>query len=233
MKDKILVVDDMEMNREILRGIFEDDYEVILAENGREAVEYINLNRGKLAAILLDIVMPGIDGFDICRKIRSWESETLVVFISANEELVFQSFEVQPFHFLRKNHIDREIGLVAQEILRKLRQKKTDKVVIREERSGKLHILPVKDTLYVEAQLRTCIARLKKEEITIRRPFRELESQLLASGFIKVHRSYLVNYRHIYRIENQKVILNDGIEIPISRDRIGDVKKEFMIWNRR
>ena len=63
MKDKILVVDDMEMNREILRGIFEDDYEVILAENGREAVEYINLNRGKLAAILLDIVMPEMDGF--------------------------------------------------------------------------------------------------------------------------------------------------------------------------
>ena len=65
MKDKILVVDDMEMNREILRGIFEDDYEVILAENGREAVEYINLNRGKLAAILLDIVMPEMDGFGV------------------------------------------------------------------------------------------------------------------------------------------------------------------------
>ena len=65
VKDKILVVDDMEMNREILRGIFEDDYEVILAENGREAVEYINLNRGKLAAILLDIVMPEMDGFGV------------------------------------------------------------------------------------------------------------------------------------------------------------------------
>ena len=50
MKDRILVVDDMEMNREILKGIFEEDYEVILAENGREAVEYINSNRGKLAA---------------------------------------------------------------------------------------------------------------------------------------------------------------------------------------
>ena len=42
-----------------------DDYEVILAENGREAVEYINLNRGKLAAILLDIVMPEMDGFGV------------------------------------------------------------------------------------------------------------------------------------------------------------------------
>ena len=65
MKDRILVVDDMEMNREILKGIFEEDYEVILAENGREAVEYINSNRGKLAAILLDIVMPEMDGFGV------------------------------------------------------------------------------------------------------------------------------------------------------------------------
>ena len=53
------------MNREILKGIFEEDYEVILAENGREAVEYINSNRGKLAAILLDIVMPEMDGFGV------------------------------------------------------------------------------------------------------------------------------------------------------------------------
>nr|WP_308624211.1 HD domain-containing phosphohydrolase [uncultured Eisenbergiella sp.] len=65
MKDRILVVDDMEMNREILKGIFEEDYEVILAGNGREAVEYINNNRGKLAAILLDIVMPEMDGFGV------------------------------------------------------------------------------------------------------------------------------------------------------------------------
>lgn len=71
MKDKILVVDDMEMNREILRGIFEDDYEVILAENGREAVEYINLNRGKLAAILLILS---------CRKWMG--SESLIICMS-------------------------------------------------------------------------------------------------------------------------------------------------------
>ena len=49
MKDRILVVDDMEMNREILKGIFEEDYEVILAEKPTEAVENINSNRGKLA----------------------------------------------------------------------------------------------------------------------------------------------------------------------------------------
>lgn len=72
MKDKILVVDDMEMNREILRGIFEDDYEVILAENGREAVEYINLNRGKLARFFLVLSMPG----------NGWVQESLIICMS-------------------------------------------------------------------------------------------------------------------------------------------------------
>ncbi|CUQ59719.1 MULTISPECIES: LytR/AlgR family response regulator transcription factor [Hungatella] len=199
---------------------------------GRNLIDAVMQGRN-YDVLFLDIVMPDMDGFEICRKIRTWESDTLVVFISSNEELVFQSFEVQPFNFLRKNKINTEIGITAKEIQRKLKQKSIDKVTIIEERSGKLHILPLKETLYVEAQLRCCRIRLKEEEIIVRSHFSSLEKQLISCGFIKVHRSYLVNYRYIYRIENQEILLDGGIRVPISRDRIGDVKMEFMIWNRR
>lgn len=63
-KQKILIVDDEEVNRVILCGIFENDYEVLEADNGKDANDLIAANKN-IALILLDIVMPVLDGFGV------------------------------------------------------------------------------------------------------------------------------------------------------------------------
>lgn len=73
MRDKILVVDDMEINREILYGIFESDYEVLLAADGRQAIELIQHVNKELSLILLDIVMPDVDGFEVMEFLKEKE----------------------------------------------------------------------------------------------------------------------------------------------------------------
>jgi len=70
-KKTILVVDDSEINREILKTIFENDYNVMEAENGKIAVQKIVQSRTKLAAILLDINMPEMDGFEVLEEIAN------------------------------------------------------------------------------------------------------------------------------------------------------------------
>ena len=62
-KLKVLVVDDVEMNRIILSELFADSYNVLEAENGEEALETIR-NNPDLSAVLLDIVMPVMDGLE-------------------------------------------------------------------------------------------------------------------------------------------------------------------------
>lgn len=71
MRDTILVVDDEELNRELLRQIFEDDYNIVTAENGQEAIEQFGLCQGQLAAMLLDIVMPVKTGFDVLHELQT------------------------------------------------------------------------------------------------------------------------------------------------------------------
>jgi signal transduction histidine kinase len=68
-KERILVVDDHPTNREILRIILEEDYELVEAGNGEEAVELAATFKPGL--ILLDIMMPGIDGYETCRRMRA------------------------------------------------------------------------------------------------------------------------------------------------------------------
>lgn len=69
MKQGILIADDVELNREILSDIFEGEYNLIFAENGRTAREKINLYKDELCAILLDIFMPEVSGIDLLEEL--------------------------------------------------------------------------------------------------------------------------------------------------------------------
>ena len=68
MKNTILVVDDIEMNRDMLRMILESDYNVIEAENGKQALDIIRKEEDQLSAILLDLIMPELDGFCVMQE---------------------------------------------------------------------------------------------------------------------------------------------------------------------
>lgn len=70
MKYRILIVDDAELNRELLREILQDEYEILEAENGVAALDIIKKEQGKIHAILLDLVMPDMDGFEVMLKLR-------------------------------------------------------------------------------------------------------------------------------------------------------------------
>jgi len=74
----ILIVDDTEINRGILNEIFKDNYEVLEAENGRKALEVIATKRDQIAAILLDIVMPEMDGYRLLEELSKHKIPTVI-----------------------------------------------------------------------------------------------------------------------------------------------------------
>lgn len=88
-KAKILVVDDSITVREIVRRVLEEeDYEVITSSDGRDALQKIEHDRPDL--ILLDIVLPEFDGFEICRRVRSIEmlNNIPIVLVTGRSQLV-------------------------------------------------------------------------------------------------------------------------------------------------
>lgn len=70
MRDTILIVDDIEVNRDILSDILSNDYKIECAGNGLEAMETIRCKRDSLAAVLLDLVMPKMDGYEVLEEMR-------------------------------------------------------------------------------------------------------------------------------------------------------------------
>jgi len=67
-KATILIVDDEASNIEIMNAVLEDDYEICFATSGQEALDVARMAQPDL--VLLDVLMPGIDGFEVCRRLK-------------------------------------------------------------------------------------------------------------------------------------------------------------------
>ena len=104
-REKILIVDDSEMNRAILSEMLEEDYEIIEAEDGYAAVSVLQ-NRMDIALVLLDIVMPGMDGFGVLKvmKEKNWIEDIPVIMVSAENgtEQVRRAYEMGVTDFIMR-----------------------------------------------------------------------------------------------------------------------------------
>lgn len=97
-KLKILIVDDSELNRELLAGMLEDEYEIYQVENGKKAIDILEENREQFKLVLLDINMLVMDGYEVLSimKRRKWLDKLPVIVISAeiSGESVKKAYEL-------------------------------------------------------------------------------------------------------------------------------------------
>lgn len=87
MRNTILIIDDVEINREILTDILCEEYDIITAPDGVVGMEMINRERDKLVAVLLDLVMPNMDGYEVLEELKSTDfmTEIPILVISTEE----------------------------------------------------------------------------------------------------------------------------------------------------
>lgn len=200
-KLKILIVDDSEMNRSILADMLGDEYEIMEAQNGAEALAILQKHSLEIALVLLDVVMPQMDGFGVLSVMnqKQWIEEIPVIMISAESsssqverayELGVTDFIARPFdalivHRRVVNTIllyakqKRLVGIVADQIYEKERTSSlmvnilSHIVEFRNGESGR-HIIHVR-TL-TELLLRQLL------QITNRYPLSEMEISLITTA---------------------------------------------------
>lgn len=105
-RDMILVVDDAELSRELLEQVFYRRYQVLMADNGNDALEKMKTNENNIAAVLLDIMMPGMDGFSVLEEMknRGFLDTMPVILISVSEtgDIIQKGLEMGAADFIIK-----------------------------------------------------------------------------------------------------------------------------------
>jgi len=133
-KQKILIVDDERLNIEVLMEILKSDYRIITAKSGKQALEKIK--NDKIDLVLLDIMMPDISGYEVCREIKRYPatSNIPIIFITAlkDEMNEYEGLDLGAIDYITKpinssivkarvkNHLKLKSAMQKMEILNKI-----------------------------------------------------------------------------------------------------------------
>ncbi len=166
-------------------------------------------------AIFLDIEMPKFTGFQIAEELNSHFPGMLIVFVSAHDELVFESFLYQLVFFLRKSRLKEELPAIVEKILTLSEKRRAACLSFKS--GGKYYKIAHSDIYYLESRRNQVHLFTNKDEYALYSTLGKLYKQLPKPIFLKSHGSFIVNVGHIKIISANTLILTNGSSIPLSR----------------
>lgn len=222
---KIAICDDERIFTDIFREKLEMTAEKCGIEctvsaflNGAEMISMLN----RFDAVFLDVDMPGLSGEETAEYIIGLEKALPIIFVTNHDDFVFSSFRYRPFGFLRKRYIDSEL----EDIIKRL-----DKYLAEIERCytfnshNKLISVRLNDINYIEVYGHETLVHTANAVLTTSKALFTIEKELSEYGFIRTHKSYIVNTRYIFSVERNSIILSNGENLPVSRTKLTDVKQ--------
>lgn len=180
-------------------------------------------------ALLLDIDMPELTGFDLAQQLRTENDNIPIVYITGRDDLITQAFRYKPIGFVRKQHIDIELPFALTTILSELNRKKPT-ITVTETRSagGATHTILIDNILYIESIGHNVKMHLSDgTSLTARGILSEYLEQSGFSGFIQINSGTIVNCAHI-SLNEDKVQCKNGTVLYISRRKQADVRKAYL-----
>jgi two-component system LytT family response regulator len=223
---KALIVDDEALARERVRTLLADAPApgvTIVGEcsGGRDAVAAILAQRPDL--VFLDVQMPDLSGFEVLEAVAD-EWLPAVIFVTAYDEYAIKAFDVHAIDYLLKPIQPERFHTALTRVTKRgllplLDARPIDRLVIRAR--GKVSFLKPSEIDWVEADGKHAVLHAGRETHVVRHTLTGLEQRLASHGFVRVHRSAIVNVDRIKELEpwfhgEFVVILKDGTKLTSS-----------------
>lgn len=231
---KIIICDDEKHYREMLHNMILQDsfvhgYEADITEYENGTVLLTALENVKGADVyFLDIQMEqGRDeGIQLARELRKRGEKGLIVYVTGFIDYVQTGYEVKAFRYLLKSQIQEQMG----QVLRDIREEFSSETFFSYHKNRELIQINKQDILYLESDKRMIRIICEQEEDAFYGNMDAVEEELKKDGFLRCHRSFLVNHKRIRNYANDHVELTNGERIPVSRSYSKEVKRQLMLY---
>lgn len=185
-----------------------------------ESAELLN-NSDDFDLLYLDIQMPEQDGMELAQKIRKRDRECIIIFVTAFDKYVFDSFEVGALDYLCKPIDDTKFCKALDRAMNRIEESSGKSLFI--QTMSWCKSVRLSTIYYCEVINRKIYLHTDKGVVDYYGKIEELEKQL-DYRFVRCHRSYLLNLDYLYEYADGQIQLQNGEKIPVSRLR----RREFM-----
>lgn len=229
---KIAIVDDISEERISLRsrlgqefmrrGVHADFTEF---ENGEAFLSAAK--QCTFTVLFLDIYMNGANGIEIAKELRKSDSSCLLIFTTTSTEHALEGFQVRAMHYLVKPYTEKALSDLTDEILSRI---PVLGKYIEVKVDGSNITVPFQSIVYAEHLSHMIhIYTVNKKELITRQSFESFTSLLkIDTRFYSCNRGVVINLEHALDFDGSVFLLDNGIQIPVSRKLVKHARQTFM-----
>ena len=182
----------------------------------------------KYDIVFFDIKMKKVSGIELSNLVREKNKAVDIVFVTGMIEYALHGYKVSAMQYLLKPIKQDDIYSCLNKVLERIDS--TDEsskfmIIKTPKKSMKLNY---DEIYYFEMFSPNIVIHTIKEEIALRKKISEIEKELKSSSFIRCHRSYIVNLKYVKSISKKTIILENEVNIPLSRNKYKEVNDYFI-----
>ncbi|MBE6856931.1 MAG: response regulator transcription factor [Ruminococcus sp.] len=226
---KIAICDDMPVLHRSLKQSLEKyavprnlDFIYYEFTNGRDLLA----SETDFDIIFMDYCMDDIDGLETSRRLRKKNVKSAIIFLTSNQQVIFEAFEVNAYRFLVKPINEEKLFSALDDFIASLDD--SCYMLLRTDEGDKK--INVNDIIYTEASGKYCYIRTATDSIIYKKTLSEFETALDNDSFFRCHRSYLVNLRHIASHTSTEIIFENNERALISKTKLTSFKNAFVAY---
>lgn len=228
---RVAVCDDNKIERSLLTQILESyaasrgNVEFDTYSNAIELLD--SMKAHPVDVLILDILMPGLSGIDAAKEIRRYNEKVEIIFLTSSPEFAIASYDVRAFYYMLKPISAEKICSLLDQIYELTNIPAEQLSIVTPHR---IFTIPFLQLEFVEVMNKTLSFHLSNGTSRhVHASLIEYEPHLLIRPeFVKVHRSYLVNLKHMQSLESNFFVSSSGHQIPISRHHYKDVREAYI-----
>lgn len=202
-----------------------DEFETVHFSSGEDLIASFPPNAQLL---LLDIQMTGMSGIDAARRLREQYEDLIIILVTNLIDRALQGYEIHAFSFLCKPVMYGDFRRSLLDAFASYDKTRPFRLVLNTDSGAQL--VPLDELLYVEVfhHVTSLVFPGRRQDVRI--PLSEIEQKTAGRGFFRCHKSYLVHFRHITKINTNSVTMLNGDEIPLSKHRRREFLSEYSFF---